>query len=42
MSDPLFPSLDITNYVQVLGDFLSQNSSEYRTITTFKLAINYE
>lgn len=41
-TDPWLPSLDITKHIKVLGDYFSENESDERTITTFRMYADYE
>lgn len=41
-SVPYQPTLDITKHIQVMGDYYSDNSKEMRTITTFRMYLDYE
>lgn len=41
-SDPYMPSLDITDKIEVLGDYFSDSESDKRTITTFRMYADYE
>lgn len=36
------PSLDITDKIEVLGDYFSDSESDKRTITTFRMYADYE
>jgi hypothetical protein len=42
LTDPYLPRIDISSYIQVLGDFFSLNSSDPRSITSVKLFFDYD
>lgn len=41
-SDPWLPHLDITDKIEVLGDYFSDSEKDIRTITTFRMFADYE
>jgi len=41
-TDPYMPTLDITDKVEVLGDYFSDKESDSRVITTFRMYADYE
>jgi len=41
-STPYQPTLDITDMIEVLGDFYSEHSDDVRTYTTFRMLADYE
>lgn len=41
-TDPYLPVLDITNEIQVLGDYYSTHKDDKRSITTFRMYADYE
>jgi hypothetical protein len=41
-STPYRPTLDITKYINVTGDFFSQSEHDARTVTTFRMFADYE
>jgi hypothetical protein len=41
-TDPYMPTLDITNKIEVLGDYFSDSESDKRVITTFRMYADYE
>jgi len=41
-TDPYMPTLDITDKVEVLGDYFSDKETDSRVITTFRMYADYE
>lgn len=41
-TDPYMPTLDITDKIEVLGDYFSDSETDSRVITTFRMYADYE